>query len=205
MHKVNLVSAVFFILGLISAQTVAAQDFSLADVKGEYGFVANGTITITDSTTGEQLPIPLTSVGQFVASGEDSNQDGLGEATVTAIQNIGGFAILNLASTAEGSATYSVDPSTGLGVATVPVTTTALPELPLGLEGLPSGINPSDFAGTTEFQFRFVVTANGNLSMSGIKLLRIDPDDVTKKTPIGAFVTTGSASLQRIASTESGT
>jgi hypothetical protein len=200
MKKVRLLSFIILILGILLGNSAIAREFSLADVSGQYAFVYNGTITVTDPTTGQAQSIPTSAVGQIVASGADTDGDGLGEATATSVMNIGGFAILSFASTSQGSTTYTVDSSTGLGTASAPVVLTAQPELPLGLDKLPPGLDVSKLSGTVVFDFKFVIDKAGAFDVIGTKLST--QDSAGQTTPIGASVGRGIAKSQESNATQ---
>lgn len=191
MTKLKLLGGALIFLTTVVWGTAAAYD--AADINGAYGFASEGTLTVvTDATTGQSQTVPTASVVRFVANG-------LGQATLVGTTNLGGFAIINLASTAENSATYSVNADTGLGVMTVPVRATALPELPLGV--LPPGFDASAFEGDAEYELYFVIIDKSHLKLIGTKLSSID-GTTGAKTPIGALVISGSAMSQTTDSTE---
>lgn len=164
----RLLGIAIIILGMLLGNSVLAQTFSIAP--GSYAFVYNGFITPID----QMQSIPIASVGQIVVDGE-------GNGTVTAVMNIGGFAILNFAS---NSTTLTVDEETGLGTAKSPVTLTAAPETPLGT--LPPGIDFSD--GSVVFDFNFVIDEDGALNIIGTKLSA--PDGTAVAATVGRGIAT---------------
>jgi hypothetical protein len=170
MKKLQHLSFIILVLGILLGNSALAREFSLADVSGQYAFAYDGTITVKDPTTGLAQSISTSGVGQVVASGADTDGDGLGEATVTSVMNIGGFAILSFASTSQGSTTYTVDSATGLGTVSAPMVLSAQPELPLGLNNLPPGFDVSKLSGTVVFDFKFVINNAGTFDVIGTKL-----------------------------------
>ena len=177
--------AIVFFLVVIGGTAAA---FSEGDVVGTYSFTLQGTVT-TAGASGQQT-LPTTSVGRFDANGA-------GQAIVEAVQNLGGVAIINVASPADTPATYSVNAATGIGVLTARVAATAAPEFPLG--AAPPGF---DFTDAVEYELNFVIVDNNHLELIGTKLSSID-SATGEKTPLGALVASGSASSQKTDTTPS--
>ena len=184
MKILRLLGFTILILGFLLGSSALAGDFKAADIAGEYAYSFKGSITITDPTTLQTQTIPTVTVGQLVSSQP-------GEFTVTAVMNIGGFAILNLTSPSLEPTTFTVDATTGIGTASAPVTATAPPVLPLG--AYPLGFSESDFTGTVVWGFSFVIDANGVLDIIGTSLAKQDSSGLT---PIGAFTGLGTAKPQ---------
>lgn len=184
MKTSRLLRFTIIILGMLLGNTVLAQGFSFADFSGPYAWVYNGSISVQDPSTGQLQLIPTASVGQIVSTGTDSDGDGYGEATVSSVtMNIGGLIVLEFASTAPGSLNYSVDSTTGVGIATVPVVLTQQPDFPLGVNVLPPGINASDFTGTATFSFASVVEADGTLNVVGTHFTTVNSSGETTRIP----------------------
>ena len=180
MSKRNLKSiTIIFILTFVFVNLTFAQPFAPGDINGPYSVLMEGSVTRIDTSTGQSETIPTVSVGQF-------NADGNGNLTVKTVYNVGGFAILSLAST---KGTYSIsDPAAGIGTAEVTLKATAPPELPL--DSLPPGIELSD---TAIFQFRFIINKNKDLELIGTKFSEVKSGQVV---PGGALVARGVAQRQ---------
>lgn len=183
MTKLKFLGGAVFLLTTMVLGTATAYD--VADISGAYGIISDGNLIVTDATSGESQVLPTTSVGRIVANGA-------GQATFVGTLNVSGVAIVDLASTAENSAIYSVNAETGLGVITAPVVATGVPEFPLGPEALPPGF---DLTGAAEYALNFVIIDSYNLKVIGTKLSNIDTS-TGAKTPIGALVISGSATKQ---------
>lgn len=189
MTKLKLLGGAIVFFMVVIGGTAAAYD--VADFSGAYGIISDGNLIVTDATSGESQVVPTTTVGRFVA-------DGTGKGTFVGTINIGGVAIVDLASTAENSAIYSVNADTGLGVITAPVAATGVPEFPLGPEALPPGF---DLTSAAEYALNFVIIDSNNLKLIGTKLSSID-SSTGAKTPIGALIISGSATKQTPDSTQ---
>ena len=113
MTKLKLLGGAIVLLTAVVWGTATA--FDVADISGSYGVNTEGTLTIYDDSDPPQVValVPTTSVGLFNAKG-----DGTGNFVGTS--NVGGVAIIPIASAPENSATYTVEES-GLGVIKAPV------------------------------------------------------------------------------------
>jgi hypothetical protein len=175
MKILRLLGFTVIILGIILGNTVLAREFSLADFKGQYAWVFNGSITVVDPSTQQPQMLPIAAVGQIESSGEDSDGNGFGEATATSVtMNIGGTVILNFVSVTPGSAFYAVNKTTGAGVASAEVTLRGPPTFPLGAAAVPPGLAPSGFSGTAVFNYAFVIEADGTVNVIGTRFTTKD-------------------------------
>jgi hypothetical protein len=193
MKKLPLLGFAILIIGMFVENLALAGNYTLSDVGGEYAYAFDGYIIITNAATQETQSIPTAAVGQIVFTSSNP-----GEFTVTAVQNLGGFAILNFASPSSEPGTFTMDSTTGIGTATAPIILTAQPDLPLGT--LPPGFNQQDFASTAVYELRTVIAANGELDVIGTKLSK--KDAAGQLTPIGAFVGRGIAKPQESTTTQ---
>lgn len=196
MKILRLLGFTIIILGMLLGSSAVAQTFSVEDVSGPYAYVFDGYVIVTDDATMQTQSIPTSAVGQIVF-----NTPGDGEFTITAVQNLGGFALLNFTSPNTPRlepGTYTIDPMTGIATVSAPVVLTAPPSLPLG--ALPPGFSEEDFAGTAVYELQTVINASGVLDVIGTSLSNRDSAGVL--TPIGAFVGRGTARPQEAATTQ---
>ncbi len=184
MTKLKLLGGAIVLLTAVVWGTATA--FDVADISGSYGVNTEGTLTVYDDSDPPQVValVPITSVGLFNAKG-----DGTGNFVGTS--NVGGVAIIPVASAPENSATYTVE-ETGLGVIKAPVAAAGVPEFPLGQGAVPPGF---DLSGAAYYELQFVIIDSNNLDVIGTKFFNADSAG-NPTTPIGALVISGSATKQ---------
>lgn len=175
MKILRLLSLTLLVLGMFLGNTLGAREFSLQDWSGQYAWIYDGIIYVVDPNTQQPQSIPMKAVGQVVSSGQDSDGDGKGEATVASVtMSIGGVIHLRFASVTPGSVTYAVNKTTGMGSASAQVVLIAPPSFPVGAAAIPPGIEASAFSGTATFNYTFVIEGDNSVTVLGTKFLTED-------------------------------
>lgn len=184
MKILRLLGLSIIIFAVLVGNAVWAQAYSIE--AGSYAFASDGFNISVDSATG-QTQSPAAAVGRIEIPTDITAQ---GTGTATAVQNLGGIAILKFEST---STTITIDPQTGLGNVSSTVTLTEPPEAA-------AGPLPSDFpfvqGSQAVFEFSFVTEDDETLHIMQTKLST--PDG----TPLAAIVGLGIMKRQESASAQ---